>query len=162
VLLAAIPVGCPESHLHFEGLDEEGNNVLNLAIRSRSVGFIERLWKRNLNALHIKNLYQDTPLHHAVKRGNQAVISLFEGSAEVDELSSALGVVEFTTRYRQIIEEQCELLRTQLNQDVITHVFGYLGFEPIKRAAATAKKLRRTDNIYVSVVCDEKKSPWSK
>lgn len=112
------------------------NTVLHIAVEHLcDPQFVAKLWRMDALALQNVNSTNRTPFHLAILKNKNELIELFQWRLSFDDIVCAFTQegISYQERYRPVIEEQCESLLGDLNQDVMSTVFEYLGFDPIKR-----------------------------
>jgi len=108
--------------------DSRGNTLLHLTVKAKHTTlFVERVWRLNLDALRQMNHDRVTPFHLAIRTYNDRLVEMWQWGLTIDEILSDYG--PYATRFKLVVEAQCEGLFQHLNQDVAGTVFEYFGFE---------------------------------
>lgn len=116
-----------------QGVTGRGQTVLHMASRSGSQNkqFFTKLLELNPAALRAVNNYSQMPFEVALAHRNEQAIESMQWALTFDEVAGAYTARKksYEERLRPIVEQQCECLVGVLNQDVISAMFEYLGFE---------------------------------
>lgn len=118
-----------------KAVDQRRRTVLHMAVEGfrSNPQLLERLWRMHPAALWARDSTSRTPLSKALFVRNPSAVEVLQWGFSPDELDGiSKGFCQ--RRLRPIITQQCEGLRELLNQDMMTTVFEYLGFECVKRA----------------------------
>lgn len=112
-----------------------GDSVLHDAVKKCGKEFVLKVWRMDPGALRVAAPRSRSPFHTAVYLQRYDLIDVFQWHMPLDEI-----VHDFTRqranwqdRCRPIMREQCASLFELLNEDVMTTVFEYFGFDTVVR-----------------------------
>jgi len=96
---------------------------------------IEKVWRMNEAALRaVAHAFSPTPFDVALQHNNKWAIEFFARKLPLDEVVGSFALSNTPLNLlRPHVVESCEPLSVSLPRDVVEVVYGYLGFEPIKR-----------------------------
>lgn len=109
-----------------------GDTVLHMAVsRCRDPQFVAKLWRLNPQALTHANAQFETPFYVAVQHREEQLIDLFQWSLSFDTIVKTFtkSRVSYQERYGPLMEQECASLFEQMNPDVVSVVFEFLGLE---------------------------------